>query len=84
MRTYPFNPDYRVPPGETLKEYMETVGDTQTDMARKLYTSRAFVRRLLAGEERITEELAAQLDHHTAIPARLWLRLEELYREEVK
>ena len=39
VRKYPYNPDYAVAPGETVRETMECLGLTQREFAMRLGTS---------------------------------------------
>jgi plasmid maintenance system antidote protein VapI len=77
----PFNPDWVVNPGETLREWREMnhlpVSAAAIACARMpvaLYTG------VEAGTEPITTEIADALAYGTRIPATLWLNLERIFR----
>lgn len=78
----PFDPDWVISPGETLREWMEENGLSlrvtamccaQMDPAR--------LRGILDGKRKITTDAAHRLAHGTGIPARLWLNLERAFRQ---
>ena len=75
-----FDPDYAVPPGETLRETLEFYGLTAADLLQTAGFDRQAVVGLLAGWTRITPDVAEGLEIATAIPARLWMHLERNYR----
>ena len=77
----PFNPDWVVIPGETLKEWREEMNLPARAAAKAcarmpldLYEA------VEAGKVEINEEIASALEYGTSIPKGLWLNLERLYR----
>lgn len=81
---YPFEPDYRVAPGETLREWMEENGMTLVKAASLLPMTALELLSLINGASvRITPLLAASLEKLTGIPAQFWLNLEANYRAPV-
>ena len=81
MKLYPFEPDYVVPPGETVREIMQTKGIPVKEMAEKLELSEEEFSDLLNGKLEITLELAYNLQKATGTPATFWLNLEKNYRK---
>jgi HTH-type transcriptional regulator/antitoxin HigA len=79
MTIVTFRPDYAIPPGEILREYLETSGMSQRALAKTTGIPRQTVRALLDGEVRFTDEVAAQLGFALGRPAHFWLSLETLY-----
>lgn len=79
-RPLPYAPDYAVPPGETLAEWLEEAGMTQVELARRMNRPEKTINEIIKGKAAITAETAAQLERVTAIAGRLWLRLEQDYR----
>jgi HTH-type transcriptional regulator / antitoxin HigA len=81
--SFPFDPDWVIAPGETLKEWMEDnripSASTMGVMCGRMPTE--LVEGILAGRTKITEPIAQGLQLGTGIPARLWLNLEGLYRK---
>lgn len=77
----PYEPDYAVPPGETLLELLELAGRSPSQLAAYLDWSVEEVNDLLVGKAPITPELAQQLDELTGVRAEAWLSLESNYRK---
>ncbi len=77
-RTY--EPDYAVPPGETLAEVMDEIGITRRQIAHWLKRSIGFVDKIIQGDAAITERIAAVLERATAVPAQFWLNREAIYQ----
>ena len=79
-RTHSFQPDYAVPPGETLEETLEKAGMTQTELARRTGRPLKTINEIVHGKAAITPETALQLERALGLPASLWNRLEVDYR----
>jgi len=79
-----FTPDWCVPPGATLREWMQEHGQRRDRAARacRRMDPRRF-QRILDGTEPITPELAGALQAGTGIAAKFWLNLERDYREGI-
>ena len=73
---YAFDPDYKVPPGETLQEVMDHM-----EIVEIQGLSTQVTKGLLEGTQEITSEIAQMLESVTKIPARLWINLEINYRK---
>lgn len=80
-----FDPDWTIHPGSTLREWREENGlgakaaaTTCGRMDPDVFSA------VESGKRKITKTIAAQLEHGTYIPARLWLRLEERFRADLK
>lgn len=80
---YPFEPDYRVAPGETLKEEIDARNWPYGNVARRLCLSVARLQELLTGDMPITPLLAKRLSRLTGHSAQFWLNLEANYRAPV-
>lgn len=78
-----FEPDYAVPPGETLHEVMESLEMTQKELARRLGLTEQTLIRIFKGEQPITYATANRLELVTRIPARFWNNLEAQYQEQL-
>ena len=80
---YPFEPDYAVAPGETLREMLEALGMTQVELAVAIDVVPEKIDDIINGAEPITVELAAGLASMTQIPAKMWLKMEANYRRDL-
>ena len=80
---YPFEPDYAVAPGETLRETLETMGKTQIDLADALNMHPKLVNEIMDGVAPITDAIAGKLQIFTGVPSRMWLNLETNYRAQL-
>ncbi|GII80070.1 XRE family transcriptional regulator [Sphaerisporangium rufum] len=78
--SYSGEPDYAVPPGETIREFLDELGMTQRDLATRLGLSAKHVNRLIQGVVPLSSEVAQRLELVTGMPARLWNRLEADYQ----
>jgi HTH-type transcriptional regulator / antitoxin HigA len=77
-----FEPDYAVPPGETLRETLESIGMSQADLARRAELSTKHVNQIIQGEAPITPETALALERVTRVPARIWNGLEANFQAQ--
>lgn len=82
-RKYAFDPDYAVPPGETLKEVIASLGMTQKEMALRTGLTVQSLSRIAKGKQPITYETANLFELVTGVPASLWNNLEAQYREQL-
>jgi addiction module HigA family antidote len=80
-RKFTYNPDYAVPPGETIREQMEHYGWSQQELATRLDTTPQTINRIFKGEQPITLETANKLERVLGAPARFWNNLELNYQE---
>lgn len=80
-KTYPFTPDYIVPPGETLRETMESMFITQESLAQRLGLTPQSLHRIFIGAQPIRPETAAKLEMIFGVPARFWNNLQSQYSE---
>ncbi len=81
---FPFDPDWVVAPGETLKEWREDNGLPLRAAAKACYLNPETYEGVEAGTEPITEDMAQRLALGTQITAPLWLNLERVYRTGLK
>lgn len=80
---HPYDPDYAVPPGETLKETMEARGIAKSVLANATGLPEKYVDRIIAGHAAITHSIAVRLESVTGVPAAMWDSLEQNYREQL-
>ncbi len=76
-----FNPNYAVPPGETLLETIESICMTQTELAQRMGRPQKTISEIINGKAAITPETALQLEKVLGIPASFWNSAERNYRE---
>lgn len=82
-RTLTYRPDYAIPPGETLREVMESLGMTQQELAVRTGLTAQSLSRIFNGNQPISYETADALEMATGTPARFWNNLEARYRERL-
>ncbi|MCD6526847.1 MAG: helix-turn-helix domain-containing protein, partial [Desulfuromonas sp.] len=82
-KQYQFEPDYAVPPGETLHEVMESLQMSQKELAKRVELTEQTLIRIFKGDQPITYTTANRLELVTRVPARFWNNLEAQYREQL-
>lgn len=82
-QSYAYEPDYAVPPGETLEETIEEIGMGQKELALRLGMSAKTVNLIIHGKAPITHETAIGLERVTSVSASFWIKREALYRERL-
>ena len=75
-----FEPDYAIPPGEMLTEYLDSLGMSQRDLAARTGLTPKAVNEILQGKAAITAETALKLERVVGRPAHFWQNLESLYQ----
>ena len=78
-----FEPDYTVPPGETLLETIECLGMSQAELARRTGRPVKTINEIIKGKTAITPDTALQLERVLSVPASFWNNLERNYRESL-
>ena len=81
---YPYEPDYVVPPGWILQEYLETRGMSVAELGNLCGISQEKIGLILVGGEPIDAELANKLATIFDLKANVWIRMETSYREGLK
>ena len=82
-KQFGFEPDYAIPPGETLKEVMESLNMSQKELAIRTGVTVQTFNRIFKGEQPISYETSNKLELATGVPARMWNNLEAQYREQL-
>ena len=72
MTTYAAHPDYVVPTGDFIEEWMEEEGINAAEFARRLDVSRKHISELLRGKAPLSHDMALRLENTTGVPARIW------------
>lgn len=80
-RAYPYEPVEVSPPGETLRDTLESLGISQVDVAARTGRSAKLVSEIINGKAALTPEMALQLEHVLGAPAAFWNNREQRYRE---
>jgi addiction module HigA family antidote len=78
-----FEPNFAVPPGETLAETLETLGMTQAELAERMGRPLKTINEIVAGKAAITSDTALQLEKVVGVPASFWTNLERIYRDSL-
>ena len=73
--------NYAIPPGETLRETLEAIGMTQTELAKRSGHPKKTINEITAGKTAITADTALQLERVLGVPASFWNNLEKNYQE---
>src|ERR1700730_14818009 len=76
----PFSPDYGSSPGTTLREVLERLGLSQSDLAERAGRPKKTINEIVQGKAAITPETALQLERVLGIHASFWNNLERSYR----
>ncbi len=81
--THAYNPDYAVPPGQTLQELLNDRGMTQIELANRTGLSRKTINEIIKGKSPLTPETAQQLELVLQASAQFWNERERLYRQRI-
>lgn len=75
-----YEPDYAVPPGETLRETLDSLSMTQTQLAARTGLSLKTISGIVKGKEALTPKTAIMLHRVLGIKASFWNNMEADYR----
>lgn len=81
--TYTFQPDYAIPPGETLRELLDEKGLSQSDLARRTGMAEKTISQIMTGDAPISLDTATKLELVLGTPASFWNSRELAYRESL-
>ena len=79
-KTYPYQPDYAVPPGGLLEEHLAAQGLSIAALARRCGLSAKLVSEIVAGNAPLEPTTALQFERVLGMDARIWLGIEADYR----
>ena len=82
-KKYGFEPDYAIPPGETLREVMNSIGINQKELAKRTALTVQSLNSIFKGTQSITYETANRLELATGVAAGIWNNIEARYREQL-
>ncbi len=78
-----FLPDYVSPPGDTLRETIESIGMTQAELAARSGRPVKTINEIIRGKAQIIPETAIQLEKVLGIPASFWNLRQSRYDEYI-
>jgi len=78
-----WQPDWAVPPGETLAEALQEREMSQSELARRMDRPVKTINEIVNGKAAITADTAIQLERALGISATFWNALEAQYRERL-
>jgi len=78
---YKYDPDYAVPPGETLLETIESLGMTQRELALRTGRPVKTINEIIKGKTAITPDTAIQFERVLGAPASFWNSFQRNYDE---
>jgi len=81
MATNYYNPNIAIYPGNTLKDLLESVGMTQTDLAERTGLTPKTINEIIQGKNPITPETALKLSAVFGMSPVFWNNLERNYQE---
>ena len=82
-KVYPYEPDYVVPPGWLLEEYLEVRGWSVGEFAGRCGRSPELIAGIIAGEAAVDAAMAGELERVLGLAAHIWLGMEEGYRSHL-
>jgi HTH-type transcriptional regulator/antitoxin HigA len=81
--SYPYRPDYAVPPGETLRDRLAEMNLSQAELAARTGLSTKHINQIVQGIAPLTPDTAIALERVTGVPAHIWNRRESDYRDSL-
>jgi len=78
-----YSPDHVSPPGETLLEFIEELGMSQAELARRMGWLKKTVSEIIQGKAAITPKTALQFERVLGTPASFWNTREQQYRQHL-
>lgn len=75
-----FTPDYASPPGDLLHEYLEHLGISSRELARRCGRSGKLIAEIVSGKAALEPATALQLERVLDVPAAVWSNMEAAYQ----
>lgn len=75
-----WGPEYAIPPGWVLKEYLEVRGFSQAKFARRCGRSPKLISEIIAGKAPLEARTALQFEKVLGLDASAWINIESSYR----
>lgn len=76
----PYRPDVAIPPGETIREILESKSMTQAELANRMGRPTNKVNEVIQGKRQITADTALELELALGLSASFWINLEKNYQ----
>ncbi len=83
ISTYPYNPDYAVPPGWVLREELEVMGLSQAEFAQQCDISAELIGDIFIGKAPIEYQTAVKFERVLGGGTEIWLNMEATYRDKL-
>jgi len=80
-RLYEYKGEVASAPGDTLKETLDALRMTQSDLSRRTGLTPKTISGIINGKEPLSQQTALQLETVLGVPASLWNNLERQYQE---
>lgn len=78
--TNQFRPDYAVPPGWVLQEYLEVKSISHAEFARRCGLPQQLISGIIAGKAAVNAQTAHLFERELGLAANIWLGIEKRYR----
>lgn len=70
-----------IPPGDTIKDFIDELGMSQKELAKRMGLSEKHLSHIISGMTPISMDVAEKLQTCLGVKARFWINLENDYRE---
>lgn len=80
IKRYEYAPDHAAPPGELIQEYLETLGISARELARRCGRSGKLMAEIVAGRAPVEPETALQLERVLNVSASIWTSMEAAFQ----
>lgn len=80
---YYYEPDYIVPPGETISEMLEHYNMTQKELAQRIELTPKTINEIVKGKAPLSYQTASKLENVFGVEASFWNNLEKNYQEQL-
>jgi HTH-type transcriptional regulator/antitoxin HigA len=77
---YSYRPDYTVPPGALIKEYIDALDISASELARRCGRSPKLITEIILGKAPLEPDTALQFERVLRLDASVWVNLEAAYR----
>ena len=79
-KTYPYKPDYAVPPGWILEEHLDAYDISHAEFARRCGRSAKLISEIISGKAPVEPRTALEFERVLGMDAGIWLGIEADYR----
>lgn len=77
---YSYTPDHVAPPGDLITEYLDELGISARELARRCGRSGKLLAEITSGKAPVEPETALQLERVLGVPASIWTNMEAAYQ----